>query len=94
MGAECDYDLDFGDGHAGLFFVWAGKPALYFSRDLAMGEAETVPGLGQDAWVQHAMPEDSWDLHVLVATDLALEVKGDKKERVIALGRLLAQKVR
>jgi hypothetical protein len=92
--AECDYDLDFGDGQAGLFFVWAGKPALYFSRDLVMGEAETVKGLGQDAWMQHATPEDSWDLHVLVAPDLAFEAKGEGRERVLALGRLLAQRLR
>jgi hypothetical protein len=94
LGAECDYDLDFGDGRAGLFFVWAGKPTLYFSRDLAMGEAETVKDLGQDAWMQHAMPEDSWDLHVLVAPDLAFEAKGEGRERVLALGRLLVQKLR
>jgi hypothetical protein len=93
-GSECDYDLDFGDGHAGLFFVWAGKPALYFSRDLAMGKAETLNGLGQDAWIQHDMPEDSWDLHVLIAPDLAFEAKGEGKERVLALGRLLAQRLR
>jgi hypothetical protein len=91
---SCDYDLDFGDRRAGFFYVWAGKPAMYFSRELASGGVETLPGLGQDAWVEHTMPEGSWDLHVLVASDLALEVKGDAKDRVLALGRFLASRIR
>ncbi len=93
MGAECDYDFDFGDGHSGFFYVWAGKPALHFSRQLAGGETEDVAGLGQGAWIEHAMPEDSWDLHVQVAPDLAFEAKGDRKERVLALGTFLATRL-
>ncbi|MGE5124988.1 MAG: hypothetical protein ACM3PV_01760 [Betaproteobacteria bacterium] len=92
-GSSCDYDLDFGDRHAGLFFVWTGKPSVYFSRELASGKTEAVPGLGQDAWVEHSMPEDSWDLHVLVAPDLAFEAKGDNKARVLTLGRFLAERL-
>lgn len=92
--SSCDYNLDFGDGHAGLFFVWAGKPAVFFSRELATAEVEAVPGLGQDAWVQHTMPEDSWDLHVLMAPDLAFEAKGDQKARVLKLGSFLATRLR
>jgi hypothetical protein len=94
MGSECDYDLDFGDGHTAFFFVWAGPPSVYFSREMATGEVEDVSDLGQDAFLEHAMPEDAWDLHVLLAPDLALEAKGDRKERVLALGRFLAGKVR
>jgi hypothetical protein len=93
-GDSCDYDLDFGDRHAGLFFVWAGSPSVYFSRELATGQTEAVPGLGEDAWIEHAMPEDSWDLHVLVAPDLAFEAKGDRKDRVLTLGKMLAGKLR
>jgi hypothetical protein len=93
VGSECDYDLDFGDGHTGFFFVWAGPPSVYFSREMATGEVEGVSDLGQDAFLEHAMPEDAWDLHVLLAPDLALEAKGDRKERVLALGRFLAGKV-
>jgi hypothetical protein len=93
MGSECDYDLDFGDGHTGFFFVWAGPPSVYFSREMATGDVESVPDVGQEAFIEHAMPEDAWDLHVRVAPDLALEAKGDRKERVLALGRFLAEKV-
>jgi hypothetical protein len=93
MGSECDYDLDFGDGHAGFFFVWAGEPSTYFSRDMVTGAVESVSGLGRDAFMEHAMPEDAWDLHVLLAADLAFEAKGDRKERVLALGKILAEKL-
>jgi hypothetical protein len=89
LGSACDYDLDFGDGHAALFFVWAGKPMAYASRELASDQAESVPGMGKDAWIEHAMPEDSWDLHVLLDDALGLEVKGDGKDRVLALGKYL-----
>jgi hypothetical protein len=93
-GSECDYDFDFGDRRSGFFFAWAGKPELYFSREMATGDVEPVAGLGQDAFVEHAMPEDAWDLHVLLAPDLALEVKGDRKQQVLGLGRFLAGKLR
>lgn len=92
-GSECDYDFDFGDGHSGFFYAWAGKPELYFSREMATGKVEDVSGLGQEAFIEHAMPEDAWDLHVLLAPDLAIEVKGDRKERVLTLGRFLAEKL-
>jgi hypothetical protein len=93
MGSECDYDLDFGDRHTGFFYVWAGPPSVYFSREMATGEVEDVPNLGQEAFIEHTMPEGSWDLHVRVAPDLALEAKGDRKDRVLALGRFLAGRV-
>jgi len=93
IGSECDYDLDFGDGRASFFFVWAGPPSVYFSREMVSGKADAVSGLGQDAFIEQAMPERMWDLHVLVNPDLAVEVKGDQREQVLALGRLLVTRL-
>jgi hypothetical protein len=93
IGSECDYDLDFGDGHSSFFFVWAGPPSVYFSREMVSGKADAVSGLGQDAFIEHALPENMWDLHVLISPDLAVEAKGDQREQVLALARFLVTRL-